>query len=71
MKGALKKNMTTKIRLPLLFCPPLPPLKKNYLSCMTSLLDSHTTTDDKLEMLSGVQTEIGIPHDKCRAIHND
>ena len=31
---------------------------------MTSPLDSHTTTDIKPEMLSGVQTEYGIPHDK-------
>ena len=32
---------------------------------MTSHLDSHRTTDIKLEMLSGVQTGNGIPHDQC------
>ena len=31
---------------------------------MTSHLDSHTTTDVKLDMLSGVQTGNGIPHDR-------
>ena len=31
---------------------------------MTSHLDSHTTNDVKSEMLSGVQTRNGIPHDK-------
>ena len=31
---------------------------------MTSHLDSHTTTDVKPDMLSGVQTENGIPHDR-------
>ena len=31
---------------------------------MTSQLDSHTTTDVKLEMLSGVQTGNRIPHDQ-------
>ena len=31
---------------------------------MTSQLDSHTTTDVKLEMLSGVQTGNGIPYDR-------
>ena len=31
---------------------------------MTSLLDSHTTTNNKLEMLSDVQTGNEIPHDK-------
>ena len=30
---------------------------------MTSKLDSHTRTDVKPEMLSGVQTGNGIPHD--------
>ena len=36
---------------------------------MTSHLDSHTTTDVKPDMLSGVQTGNGIPHDRynlCR-----
>ena len=31
---------------------------------MTSHLNSHRTTDIKLEMLSGVQTGNGTPHDK-------
>ena len=31
---------------------------------MTSHLDSHRTTDFKPEMLSGVQTGNGTPHDK-------
>ena len=31
---------------------------------MTSDLDSHTATDVKPDMLSGVQTGNGIPHDK-------
>ena len=31
---------------------------------MTSNHDSHTTTDAKPDMLSGVQTGNGIPHDK-------
>ena len=31
---------------------------------MTSYLDSHTTTDVKLEMLSSLQPGNGIPHDK-------
>ena len=31
---------------------------------MTSHLNSHTTTDVKPEMLSGVQTGNGTPHDK-------
>ena len=31
---------------------------------MTSQLDSHTTTDVKPEMLSGVQTGNRIPHDR-------
>ena len=31
---------------------------------MTSHLDSHTTTDVKLEMIPGVLTGNGIPHDK-------
>ena len=51
-------------------------LKKNHFACphlkrilpefffMTSHLDSHKTTDIKPEMLSGVQTGNGTPHDK-------
>ena len=31
---------------------------------MTSHIGSHTTTDVKPDMLSGVQTENGIPHDR-------
>ena len=38
--------------------------RKYYLNTFlrTSQLDSHTTTDVKPEMLSGVQTGNGIPH---------
>ena len=43
-----------------------PPFSKQKLpdfSFMTSLLDSHTTTDDKLDNLSDVKTGNGIPYD--------
>ena len=33
---------------------------------MTSHLDNHTTTDVKPDMLSGVQTGNGIPHDRYK-----
>ena len=36
---------------------------------MTSLLNSHRTTDIKPEMLSGVQTGNGNPHDKYNIAH--
>ena len=36
---------------------------------MTSHLDSHTTTDVRPEMLSGVRTRNGIPHDKYNTWH--
>ena len=46
------------------FAPP-PPLKKlPEIFLMTSHLDSHMTTDVKPDMLSGVQTGNGIPHDR-------
>ena len=46
------------------FAPP-PPLKKlPKILLMTSHLEGHTTTDVKLDMLSGVQTGNGIPHDR-------
>ena len=48
---------------PNIFCPfPLKKLPEIFL--MTSHLDSHTTTDVKPDMLSGVQTGNGIPHDR-------
>ena len=55
---------TSKISLPpKLFCPP--PLKKlPEILLTTSHLDRHTTTDVKPDMLSGVQTGNGIPHDR-------
>ena len=63
-------KMTLKIGPPLqflcvFFCPPHIPLK-NYLNffLMTSHLDSHTTTYVKPEMIPGVLTGNGIPHDK-------
>ena len=42
--------------------PPLNKLPEIFLK--TSHLDSHTTTDVKPDMLSGVQTGNGIPHNK-------
>ena len=36
---------------------------------MTSHLDSHTTTDVKPDMLSGVQTRNGIAHDRYNFAH--
>ena len=55
----------TKIDPPLqIFLPPPLPLKnclKFYL--MTSHSDSHTTTDVKPEIITGIQTGNGIPHD--------
>ena len=59
MKTTLKMNTTSKI------APPSPFLK-NYLKffLMTSDLDSHTTTDLELEMVSGVPTGNGIPCEK-------
>ena len=53
-----------------------PPPSKN-ITCnffMTSHLDSHRTTDIKPEMLSGVQTGNGTPHDKyniCSIAHDN
>ena len=38
---------------------------------MTSHLDSRTTTDVKLDMLSGVQTRNGIPHDRYNIRNNE
>ena len=39
-------------------------ISTSYLFLMTSHLNSHRTTDIKPEMLSGVQTGNGTPHDK-------
>ena len=66
MKTTLKMKTTSKIGLhPQIFLSPPPPLKKlPEMFLMTSHLDSHTTTDVKLDMLSGVQPGNGIPHDK-------
>ena len=47
------------------FVPPLPLKKLPEIFLMTSHLDSHTATDVKPDMLSGVQTGNGIPHDGC------
>ena len=46
------------------FAPPPPLRKLPEIFLMTSHLDSHTTTDVKPDMLSGVQTGNGIPHDR-------
>ena len=65
MSTTLKMKTTLKIGLPTqIILPPLP--LKSYLKffLMTSHLDCHTTTDVKLDMLSGVQTGNGIPHDR-------
>ena len=44
---------------------PSPPLKKlPEMFLMTSHRDSHTTTDVKPEMIPGVLTGNGIPHDE-------
>ena len=54
-----------KIGLPpqiILAPPPLKKLPEIFL--MTSHFDSHTTTDVKPDMLSGVQPGDGIPHER-------
>ena len=60
----LKWNRPQKMPLPTNFlCPPsLKKLPEFFL--MTSHLDSHTTTDVQPDLLSGVQTRNGIPHDR-------
>ena len=65
IKGISKMKMTLKIGLPLpnYFAPTsLKKLLEIFL--MTSHLDCHTTTDVKPDMLSGIQTGNGIPHDR-------
>ena len=46
---------------------PLPNPLKNYLKFlfMTSHRDIHTKIDVKPEVMPGIQTGNGIPHDKC------
>ena len=56
----LSKNEDSKLILP---PPPLKKLPEFFL--MTSYLDSQTRTDVKPDMLPGVQTGNGIPHDRC------
>ena len=60
MKMILKTKTTAKNNLP------PPHLKQYYLKSflMTSHLNSHGTTDINPEMLLGVQTRNGTPHDK-------
>ena len=61
MNKTWKMMMTSKLKVTLKkFAPPT--LKKILPDFSTSQLDSHTTTDVKQEMLSGVQTGNGIPH---------
>ena len=56
---------TSKICLhPKIILSPPPHKKLPEFFLMTSHLDSHTTTDVKPDMLSGVQIRNGIPHDK-------
>ena len=66
-------KLTSKLAHPLKTFPPFPSLKKlSGFFFMTSHPDSHITTDVKPEMLSGVQTENGIPFDKydiCGTVH--
>ena len=67
-------KMTSKFFPPLqiFFCPPPLPLKDYIIFFMTSHRDSHITTDVQPEMIPGVQTGNGIPHDKyniCRIAH--
>ena len=57
-------KVTSKIGLPPKLCCPHPLKKLPEIFLMTSQLDSHTTTDVKPEMLSGVQPGNGIPHDR-------
>ena len=58
-------RMTSKIGPPPEISLSPPPLKKlPEIFLMTSHLDGHTTTDVKPDMLSGVQTGNGIPHDR-------
>ena len=69
MKATSKLKMTSKYGLPLQIILAPPPLKKlPEIFLMTSLLDSHMTTDVKPDMLSGVQTGKGIPHERYNII---
>merc|ERR1711954_184270 len=60
----MKTNLKMKTTLNLIYLPH--PLKRILpeIFLMTSHLNSHRTTDIKPEMLSGVQTGNGSPHDK-------
>ena len=63
MKTTLKMKMTSKIGLHHQIIPsPLLFKKLPEIFLMTFHLDSHTTTDVKPDMLSGVLTGNGIPH---------
>ena len=58
-------KMPSKICPPLqIFLPPSPKKLPEFCFLMTSHGDSHTKTDVKPEMISGVQTGNGTPHDK-------
>ena len=67
MMTTSKMNTTLKIGPPLQIFILSPSPWKHYLKflLMTSHLDSHTTTDVKPEMIPGVLTRNGTPHDKC------
>ena len=60
-----EKDLKKEEDLKKIICPP-PPLRRisPEIFLMTSHLNSHRTTDIKPEMLSGVQTGNGTPHDK-------
>ena len=56
---------TSKISLPSIFFAPSPPFKRlPEIFLMTFQLDSHNTTDVRPEMIPGIKTGNGIPHDK-------
>ena len=52
-----------KLASPPDYFDPLPLKELHEIFLVTSHLDSHTTTDDKPDILSGVKTGYGIPHD--------
>ena len=63
-------RMTQKIGLPPNYFDPLPLKELPEIFLMTSHLDSHTTTDDKPDILSDVKTGNGIPHDTYNVCGN-
>ena len=78
MKATSKIKMTSNVKMakkmkttsekfpttPKIFAPSLLVWYYLFFLLLTSFLDSHTTTDFKPEMLTGLQTENRIPHDE-------